>query len=111
MISSDAFKKYPCFTQEDFFDYLLESGLERSLAFEASERIRKGHACSTKENKELFDSLPIPDDMKEVARNYWYVFPRAHGIEYILLYAQLAYYARIDSRAFSKIMFKKKNPI
>lgn len=111
MISSDAFKKYPCFTREDFFDYLLESGLERSLAFEASERIRKGHACSTKENKELFDSLPIPDDMKEVSRNYWYVFPRAHGIEYILLYAQLAYYARIDSRAFSKIMFKKENPI
>lgn len=52
--------------------------------------------------------MEIPDEIKEVAENYLYLFPRAHGIEYILLYAELAYYAKIDSRAFSKIIFKKK---
>lgn len=109
MISSDAFKKYPCFTREDFFDYLLEAGIKKSLSFEVSERVRKGHACSTNKIKEQFDTLPIPDDIREVAGNYLYLFPRAHGIEYILLYAQLAYYAKIDSRIFSKIIFNKKN--
>ena len=108
MISSESFKKYPCFTREDFFDYLLESNIERSLAFDASECIRKGFACSVGERKERFDALEIPDEIKEVAGNYLYLFPRAHGIEYILLYAELAYYAKIDSRAFSKIIFKKK---
>ena len=105
--SKNTDKKYPCFTREDFFDYLIEFGIERSLAFEAAEQIRKGYASSS--NKEQFDKLPIPDDIKKVARNYLYLFPRAHEIEYILLYAQFAYYAKINSRAFSKIIFNKKN--
>ena len=107
MISSESFKKYPCFTREDFFDYMIEAGIDRELAFTASEKIRKGHANSPK-FKEQFFALPIPDDIKEVAKNYLYTFPRAHCIEYMLLYAKLAYYAKIDSRAFSKIVFKKK---
>lgn len=107
MISSDAFQKYPCFTRDDFFDYLVDLGIERELAFDVSERIRKGHSNSPR-HKEEFDSLPIPEEIKEVARNYLYVFPRSHCIEYILIFARLAYYAKIDSRAFSKIVFKKK---
>ena len=108
MISSESFKKYPCFTREDFFDYLLESGVERAFAFDVSERIRKGHANSAKFRDE-FNTLPIPEEIKDVARYYLYLFPRAHCIEYILIFARIAYYARIDSKAFSKIMFKKKS--
>ncbi len=107
MISSDAFQKYPCFTREDFFDFLLETGVDKALAFDVSEKIRKGHANSAK-FKDSFNTLQIPEEIKEVARNYLYIFPRAHCIEYMLIYARLAYYAKIDSRAFSKIMFKKK---
>ena len=108
MISSDSFKKYPCFTREDFFDHMINMGVERSLAFDASERIRKGHATSNGKYQQQFFDLPIPEEIKEIAKNYLYVFPRAHGIEYILIYARLAYYAKLDSRAFSKIVFKKK---
>lgn len=108
MITSDAFKKYPCYTREDFFDYLLEAGIERTFAFTVSERIRKGHANSAK-FKDSFNQLSIPEEIKDVARNYLYIFPRAHCIEYILMYARLAYYAKVDSRAFSKIMFNKKS--
>lgn len=107
MISSDSFKKYPCFTREDFFDYMIEAGIDRELAFSASEKIRKGHATSSGKYKDLFFELPIPDEIKEVAKNYKYVFPRAHCIEYILLYARIAYYAKIDSRAFGRIVIKK----
>ena len=49
--------------------------------------------------------------IKEIAKNYLYVFPRAHCIEYILIYAKLAYYAKTDSRAFSKIVFKAKHSV
>lgn len=108
MVSSESFQKYPCFTREDFFDYLLEAGVERAFAFNVSERIRKGHANSTKYRDE-FNTLSIPEEIKDVARYYLYLFPRAHCIEYILLYARIAYYAKIDSKAFSKIMFKKKS--
>lgn len=106
MLSSNAFQKYPCFTRDDFFDHMINSGIERKYAFEISERIRKGHAVSPK-HKEEFDTLPIPDELKEVARNYHYLFPRAHCVEYILIFARLTYYAKIDSHAFSKIVFKK----
>ena len=51
--------------------------------------------------------MPIPDEIKEVAKNYLYLFPRAHCTEYVLTYARLAYYAKVDSRAFSKVKFKK----
>lgn len=103
MVSSDAFKKYPCFTREDFFDYLLEDGFERAFSFEVSEKIRKGYADSVK-FKEEFSQLPISDEMKEVAANYRYVFPRAHCIEYMLIYARLAYYAKADRRTFRRIV-------
>lgn len=109
MISSDAFKQYPCFTREDFFDYLLEAGLERSFAFDISEQIRKGKANDTCKFSDEFNALPIPEAIKEVARNYLYIFPRAHCIEFMLMCARLAYYAKIDSRAFSKIVYEKNH--
>lgn len=77
MISYDSFKKFPCFTRDDFFDYLVDSGMERKFAFDVSERIRKGHSNSP-HYKEEFNFLPIPDEIKEVAQNYLYLFPRAH---------------------------------
>lgn len=107
MTSSDVFMKYPCFTRDDFFDHMVNIGIERKLAFDASERISYGHATSSK-YKEEFNSLPIPEEIKEIAKNYRYVFPRSHCVEFLLLYARLAYYAKVDSRAFSKIVFKKK---
>lgn len=109
MISTDAFRKYPCFTREDFFDYMIKIGVERTLAFDTSERIRRGHANSCSNYKqELFD-LPIPNEIKEIAKNYLYAFPRARCIEYILIYAKFAYYAKADGRAFSKIVFRKRS--
>lgn len=110
MIQSECFKKYPCYTCEDFFDYLVEAGVNRELAFTVSEKIRKGHANSSGKLKEEFFELPIPEEIKEVAKNYMYVFPQAHCIEYMLIYAKLSYYAKIDSCAFSRIIFKKSTP-
>ena len=112
MTSTEAFKKYPCFTREDFFDYLIESGVDRETSFLASEMIRKGQASEKAHSSrwhENFLSLSIPEEIKEVAKNYLYLFPRAHCIEYVLIFARLAYYAKADSRAFSKFIFKKKS--
>lgn len=108
MIHSDAFQKYPCFTREDVFDCLVEEGVDRKLAYEVSEMIRKGYASSPiDKQKEQPQNLSIPAEMLQVAENYRYLFPRAHAIEYILMYAQLACYARMNGRAFSKIVYKK----
>lgn len=107
MINSELFKKYPCFTREDFFEYMLSEGIDRALAFEASEQIRKGRGAATGKFSDEYFSLPIPDEIKELSKQYRYVFPRAHCVEYMLGYMKLAYYAKIDGRAYSKIVFKK----
>ncbi len=90
--------------------YLIESGVDRETAFLASEMISKGQACEKSPAPrwhEKFLSLPIPEEIREVAKNYLYLFPRAHCIEYVLIFARLAYYSKTDSRAFSKIVYKK----
>lgn len=89
MVRSDAFQKYPCYTRNDFFDYLCEAGIDRFLAFDAAERIRKGHANSSNErHRRAFEALAIPEEAKEVVKNHLYLFPRAHCIGYIFLFAK-----------------------
>lgn len=92
-------------TREDFFDYMMECGLKREEAFRFSEIIRKGRSAREPE----FDALPIPVELKNVAKMYAYVFPRAHCIEYLLMYARMAYYMKWDSRVYSAVINKKKN--
>ena len=43
------------------------------------------HPGNAKYQMEFMD-LPIPESIKKVAHNYLYVFPRAHEIEYLLLF-------------------------
>lgn len=107
IIRSDSFKKYPCCTREDFFDFLKECDIDPVLAFEISERIRKGQANSPGDRLAQFEAFPIPDDLKNVARNYRYVFPRAHCVTFLILYARIAYYFKNAGRVFSRITFRK----
>lgn len=108
MVLSDAFKKYPCFTREDFFEYLIDNGVERSQAFTASEYIRRGRIAADCSTKDLNLSFSLPDEIIEIAQNYRYVFPRASAIDTILTYAKFAYYAQVDRHAYSKVIFHQK---
>ena len=105
VLNNADFQKYPCVTREDFFDYMVECGLDRATAYKFSEIIRKGRSPREPE----FDALPIPEELKNVAKMYAYVFPRAHCIEYLLMYARMAYYMKWDSRVYSSVINKKKN--
>jgi len=106
IISTPEFRKYPCYYREDFFDYLCEAGIKRSEAFEISEFIKFGRATMPKK-KEIWDSFQIPTELRTIAEHYRYLFPRAHCIEFALQNARLAYYASVDSRAYSKIIYNK----
>ena len=90
-----------------FYDYMIENGVDRVRAYEAFECIRKGYAVSVK-HKDEWKHLEIPEGIKNVAKNYRYVFPRAHCIGYVLGYVKLAYYAKVDGKVFGRIIFGKK---
>lgn len=104
ILDSPDFQRFPCYTREDFFDYLIECGLERKDAFYFSELIRKGKSTRTPE----LDKLSVPKELKNVAKMYRYLFPKAHCIEYVMMYARLAYYMKWDSRIYSSVVNKKK---
>ena len=95
------------FTREDFYDYMIENGVDRVRAYEAFECVRKGYAVSVK-HKDEWKHLEIPEGIKNVAKNYRYVFPRAHCIGYVLGYAKMAYYAKVDGKMFGRVVFEKK---
>ena len=105
ILNSPDFQRFPCYTREDFFDYLMECGLDREEAFYFSELIRKGRAARSPE----LDELSIPEELKNVAKLYKYAFPRTHCIEYLLMYARLAYYMKWDSRVYSTVINKRKS--
>lgn len=104
VLNNADFQKYPCVTREDFFDYMVECGLDRATAYKFSEIIRKGRSPRELE----FDALAIPEELKNVAKMYAYVFPRAHCIEYLLMYARMAYYMKWDSRVYSAVIGRNK---
>lgn len=101
------FLAFPCLTREDFFDYLLDTGCARSEAFRFSECVRKGYFASQRKQT-ICQSFSVPEDWKKLAENCVYVFSRAHCIEYWMLYAKIAYYATIDSKVFSKVLYKSR---
>ena len=107
VLESDAFQKYPCYTREDFFERLLQCGLERETAYQWSEIIRKGQLKRHPE----FAELNIPDELKTVAKMYMYIFPRAHNIEFLLMYSRLAFYLKWNSRVYSAVTGKKKTDL
>ena len=102
ILSNADFQKYPCVTREDFFDYMMEYGLDRETAYTFSEIIRKGGSRREYD----FHTLAIPQELKNVAMMYQYVFPRGQGIEYILFYARMAYYMKWDSRVYNSVLSK-----
>jgi DNA polymerase-3 subunit alpha (Gram-positive type) len=103
MISSPEFKKYPCHSRDDVFDILLSLGLSRNVAYETSELVRKGLA-SREKYADKFESLNLPEDLYDMFKNIRYLFPRAHCCEFLLTYSILAYYLKIDSKNFSKVI-------
>jgi len=103
MLDSPDFKAYPCCNRDDVFEHLLNLGIERDLAFEYSEFIRKGKAAGT-HSESKFDSLNLPEEFRNVIGTVLYLFPRSHNVEFALTFSILAYYLKADSKAYSKML-------
>ena len=101
------FQEYPCYTQDDFFEQLMNYGIERREAYRFSEIIRKG-AVDTHTD---FAALTIPEGLKNVAKMYWYVSSKAHVVERLLIVARLTYYMKWNSRVYSMVVRKKKSGV
>ena len=78
-------------TREDIFLFLMEKGMEASLAFSVAEKVRKGKALST-EDIENLTRLPLPDWYVDSCKKISYLFPKAHAAAYVTAAFRIAYY-------------------
>lgn len=101
------FQEYPCYTRDDFFEQLMNCGIERGEAYRFSEIIRKGIV----ENNKDFEAMTIPEGLKNVAKMYKYVSSKAHVVERLLFVARLTYYMKWNSRVYSTVVRKKKSGV
>lgn len=102
LIDTPPFRRYPCSCRDDFYEHLLTSGLDCRSAYQAARLISLGKASRSQE----LDNLPMPEELKDLARQYAYLLPRSHSVEYLLVCARLAFYMKYDSRLYSKIVFR-----
>lgn len=103
-MNTDAFKKYPVYSREDFFFHFLDLGFTRDEAFQNAELIRMGKIASG--FKPLQNAEQIPVELTELASSFLYLFPRAHVYSIVLHTARLAYYAKFDSKAYVKAIYR-----
>lgn len=108
-INSDVFKLCPLFVREDVFDILIGQGIDMDIAADYTKMVRMGQVYRyvnspdgkvLKKYEHLID-MKVPAELYDTASKSMYLFPRAHAVSYMYLYAMLAFYMKKDSKAYS----------
>ena len=102
-INQTEFKSAPCYSRDDIFELLLKFGVDHNTAYEYSEYIRKGLASRT-DTDPKYDALKLPDEFRNLVKTIKFSWPRSHSVEYLLMYAMLAFYLKADSKEYSKML-------
>lgn len=104
IVNTPEFQKYPLCTREDFYETFIEYGINEADAYELYQAIWKGRA-----NYQFLQKYNLPDELKTLIQKCHYLFPRAHTVEHMLCIAKLAYYMKLDSRIYSRLISKFKS--
>ncbi|MCR4657434.1 MAG: PolC-type DNA polymerase III [Lachnospiraceae bacterium] len=78
-------------TRDDIMVYLINKGLESSLAFNIMEKVRKGKGL-TPEWEEAMTQAGVPDWYIWSCNKIKYMFPKAHAAAYVMMAWRIAYY-------------------
>ena len=111
----------------DMFNYLVGQGIEKNIAFEIVEFVRKGRASKGRSlwqhkrdrfkdwnnqwanYKNILTKHNIPEWYIENAEKISYMFPKAHAIGYTINAFKIAWYKVHYPKAFYKVYFKIKS--
>lgn len=113
----------------DLYNYLVEKGIEKNIAYDITEFVRKGKASKGRslwinirnrykelneqwdEYKEIMIKHDIPLWYIKSARKISYMFPKAHAISYVINAFKIAWYKVYYPEAFYKVYFKVKSDL
>src|SRR5699024_2323267 len=77
--------------RDDIMVYLMQQGLEASLAFKIMESVRKGRGLKD-EWIVVMKSKGVQDWYIESCKKIKYMFPKAHAAAYVLMAVRIAYF-------------------
>lgn len=100
MKESGLFEKNPFYSRNALLHLLEERGIDEEEAFRFMEFVRKGKARRDPRWDELLEEIDIPTDMRLACEGYRYLWSQSHSLEYLLGYAQCAFYQKFNGRLY-----------
>ena len=99
--------------RDDIMNYLIEKGIEKEIAFNIMESVRKRKIINNRETrweeyKKIMKNHNVPDWYIKSCEKIAYLFPRAHAINYVMNSFRLAYYKVHYPKEFYKTYFEVK---
>ncbi len=88
ILQNPDFVQADCVTRDDFYERLMQFGVEKTAALRISRDIQMCRADRAPE----FIALPVPEYVKRAAKVYSYMLPAADCLEFLLAQARAAYY-------------------
>ncbi len=99
--------------RDDIMLYLIQKGMQPSLAFKFMEAVRKGAIHKGKSWPdgivEQMQSLGVPDWWIESCRKIQYLFPKAHAVAYVMMAFRIAWFKVHEPLAFYAAYFYRRS--
>lgn len=98
--------------RDDIMNYLIDQGLENSVAFDIMEFVRKGKPTKEAEKwgkySEIMKEKNVQDWYIESCRKIQYMFPKGHAVAYVLMAMRIAYFKVHHPLAFYAAYLSRK---
>ena len=99
--------------RDDIMIYLIQKGMEPSLAFKTMEAVRKGKVKRSGDfpgdAESQMKSMGVPDWWIESARKIAYLFPKAHAVAYVMMAFRIAWFKVHEPLAFYSAYFYRRS--
>ncbi len=91
-------------TRDDIMVYLISMGVEKSLAFNIMESVRRGRGL-TEDMEKAMKEQKVPDWYIWSCKQIKYMFPKAHAVAYVMMAFRIAYYKVYYKEAYYTAYF------
>ncbi len=78
-------------TRDDIMLFLIGKGMDKTLAFQITESVRKGNGLTTEWEHSMRD-VGVPDWYIDSCKKIEYMFPKAHATAYVMMAYRIAWY-------------------
>ena len=99
--------------RDDIMLYLIQKGMEPSLAFKFMEAVRKGNLHKGKPwpagVEDRMKELGVPEWWVESCRKIQYLFPKAHAVAYVMMAFRIAWFKVHEPLAYYSAYFYRRS--